>query len=128
MMRTIFLVGYMCSGKTTLGRELAELMGMDFFDLDEMIEKQAEMPAIEILARLGEPCFREMEREALRRVAGQAAVVADDEILPHVIEALGRRSPYYAQAQLHFDATDIETAEQTRITAGRLLSVLSDQL
>ena len=53
------------------------------------------------------------------------APLADDEILPHVIEALGRRSPYYAQAQLRFDSTDIETAEQTQLTAQRLLSELS---
>ena len=175
-MKTIFLVGYMCSGKTTLGRELAALMGVDFYDLDEMIEEQAQMRATEIFAQLGEPRFREMEREALRRVAGEPAVVAcgggtpcygdnmalmnrlgltiwlttspeviaarlalpehkmkrptiaplaDDEILLHVIEALGRRSPYYAQAQLRFDSTDIETAEQTQLTAQRLLSELS---
>ncbi len=175
-MKTIFLVGYMCSGKTTLGRELAALMGVDFYDLDEMIEEYAEMRATEIFAQLGESRFREMEREALRRVAGEPAVVAcgggtpcygdnmalmnrlgltiwlttspeviaarltlpehkmkrptiaplaDDEILPHVIEALGRRSPYYAQAQLRFDSTDIETAQQTQLTAQRLLSELS---
>ncbi len=175
MEKTIFLVGYMCSGKTTLGRELALQLGVDFYDLDEMIEERAQMRATEIFAQLGEPRFREMEREALRMVAGAPAVVAcgggtpcygdnmalmnrlgvtiwlttspeviasrltlpehklkrptiaplaDDEILPHVVEALGRRSPYYAQAQMQFDSTDIESAAATQATAQRLLSEL----
>ena len=50
--------------------------------------------------------------------------LADDEILPHVVEALGRRSPYYAQAQMQFDSTDIESAAATQATAQRLLSEL----
>ena len=52
------------------------------------------------------------------------APLAEDEILPHVEEALARRSPYYAQAQLHFDATAIETAEETLTTAQQLVDQL----
>ena len=52
------------------------------------------------------------------------APLADEEILPHVIEALDRRTPYYAQAQLHFDATAIETAAETLTTAQQLVNLI----
>lgn len=76
MTNTIFLVGYMCSGKTTLGRELARLMGLPFRDLDQMIEQRCQMSATEIFAQLGEQHFRQAERWALLQVLGRPAVVA----------------------------------------------------
>lgn len=48
----------------------------------------------------------------------------DDEVLPLVQRELQDRSPYYVQAQLQFDSTDIETAPATRRTARRLASLL----
>lgn len=64
-MNTIFLIGYMCSGKTTLGRALGELTGRPFVDLDDLIEQRAGRSVKEIFATEGEGRFREMEREAL---------------------------------------------------------------
>ncbi len=40
-MKPIFLIGYMCSGKTTLGRALAAATGVRFIDLDDMVEEMA---------------------------------------------------------------------------------------
>ena len=48
-----------------------------------------------------------------------------DEVLPLVERELKERAPYYAQAQLQFDSTDIETAEATERTARRLAKLLS---
>ena len=48
-----------------------------------------------------------------------------DEVLPLVQEELQARSPYYAQAQLQFDSTDIETAEASERTARRLAKLLT---
>ncbi len=48
-----------------------------------------------------------------------------DDVLPLVQEELQARSPYYAQAQLQFDSTDIETAEATERTARRLAKLLT---
>lgn len=48
----------------------------------------------------------------------------DEEVLPFVRQELQVREPYYSQAQLHFDSTDIETAAATRRTARRLAAVL----
>ncbi len=50
-----------------------------------------------------------------------------DAVLPLVKEELQLRSPYYGQAQLQFDSTDIETAEATERTARRLAILLASQ-
>ena len=75
--RAIFLSGFMGTGKTTNGRRLAERLGLDFVDTDELVEALAEKPIAEIFAESGEETFRELETEALRRaVNGPRAVVS----------------------------------------------------
>jgi shikimate kinase len=66
----IFLVGFMGSGKTEAGRELARLLEYSFLDLDVMIEERAGRPVREIFAQLGEQEFRRLETEAIRSLAG----------------------------------------------------------
>jgi len=61
----IFLIGFMGSGKTTIGRRLAQITGFDFVDTDRFIEMQQGMTITEIFARQGETAFREMERNIL---------------------------------------------------------------
>jgi shikimate kinase len=63
----IYLVGFMGCGKSTVGRALAEELGWKFFDLDEEIEKQAGMTIPEVFEKQGEPAFRSMETQALRK-------------------------------------------------------------
>jgi shikimate kinase len=60
------IVGYMGSGKTTLGRLLARATGLEFVDLDRAISKKAGKEIPEIFAVYGEGRFRDLEREALR--------------------------------------------------------------
>ena len=66
----IYLVGFMASGKTTIGRLLAERLGWSFIDLDENIEAQQGASIAEIFATRGEPEFRRIETEALRACVG----------------------------------------------------------
>ena len=61
----IFLIGFMGSGKTTIGRRLAQITGFDFVDTDRFIEMQQGMTIAEIFAQHGEVAFREMERNIL---------------------------------------------------------------
>ena len=64
-MNAVFLVGFMGSGKTTVGRLLAERLGWTFADLDDDIESAAGMAIAEIFDGQGEPRFRDIEHEAL---------------------------------------------------------------
>lgn len=68
-MKPIFLIGYMGSGKSTLGKALGERSGLRFIDLDEYIESRAGASIADIFADRGEVFFRELEREALSEVA-----------------------------------------------------------
>lgn len=62
------MIGFMCSGKTTLGRLLAERTGYRFIDLDEYIVARQGKSINEIFAKIGEEGFRSMERDALHEV------------------------------------------------------------
>lgn len=64
----IFLIGYMCSGKTTLGRAYALKMGLQFIDLDWYIEGRFHKTVKQIFAEKGEDAFRELERKMLHEV------------------------------------------------------------
>ena len=55
------------------------------------------------------------------------ASLLDEEVAAYVRRNLATRTPHYAQAQLRFDATDIETAAATRLTAHRLATTLKRQ-
>ena len=74
----IFLIGFMASGKSTLGRALAAAMsGRTFVDIDEAVESQAGMSVADIFATCGEAAFRELETAALRAAAATpGAIVA----------------------------------------------------
>lgn len=61
----IFLIGFMGSGKTTLGKQLAIKLGYQFIDQDSMIEERFKMSVTEIFATYGETRFREAEHEVL---------------------------------------------------------------
>ena len=62
----VAIVGYMGSGKTTLGRLLAHATGLEFVDLDRTIVKNAGKEIPEIFAEHGEDFFRDLEHQALR--------------------------------------------------------------
>lgn len=64
-MQRIILIGFMGSGKTTLGKKLANRLGIPFYDSDEEIEKGVLLSVGEIFANYGEARFREIETEFL---------------------------------------------------------------
>ncbi|MDE6317350.1 MAG: shikimate kinase [Muribaculaceae bacterium] len=68
-MSPVFLIGYMGSGKTTLGRGVEARAHKTFIDLDEFIEEQTGMPIKDIFTRHGEEGFRIIERDYLRKLA-----------------------------------------------------------
>ena len=66
MKDSVAIVGYMGSGKTTLGRLLARATDLEFVDLDRAISNNAGKEIPEIFAEHGEDYFRDLEHEALR--------------------------------------------------------------
>ncbi len=73
---TLWLVGMMGSGKSTVGAVLATLLSQRFVDTDVEIERAAGETVTELFAREGETGFRDRERAAIASVAGELAVVA----------------------------------------------------
>jgi shikimate kinase len=59
----LYLVGFMATGKSTVGRALAHQLGYEFFDSDVEIERRLGVPVRDIFAREGEAAFRRYERE-----------------------------------------------------------------
>jgi shikimate kinase len=64
-MPVLVLVGAMGAGKTTVGRLVAEALGVEFLDTDEVIERTAGKTVSEIFVDDGEPHFRALERAAV---------------------------------------------------------------
>lgn len=73
--RGAVLVGFMGSGKSVVGRELARRLGAGFVDVDERIESAAGMAVSEIFSGCGEAAFRELERSAILDVVAVAGQV-----------------------------------------------------
>ncbi|HET9401185.1 MAG TPA: shikimate kinase [Candidatus Acidoferrales bacterium] len=90
--KLLCLAGFMGSGKTTAGRQLAQQIGWRFLDLDERIEQRAGSRIAEIFERLGESAFRDLEYEQLGRALEESTSGA----VPSVI-ALGGGT--FAQAR-----------------------------
>lgn len=67
-----FIVGYMASGKSTYGKELAKDKGLPFLDLDECVESREGRSISEIFAKEGEEYFRQREREILHEICNEA--------------------------------------------------------
>jgi len=76
-MKKIFLYGPPGSGKSTVGKEVADCLGVGFLDLDAAVQQKVGRSIAEIMTAQGEPAFRAMETASLRdAAAGQAGVIA----------------------------------------------------
>lgn len=75
--RHILLVGLPGSGKSTIGRMVAEALGAPLIDVDTLLVRQMGMPVAQIFGMVGEAEFRRMERDAVRAAcaAGPAVLV-----------------------------------------------------
>ena len=65
----IFLIGYRCTGKTTVGRALAQRLGMEFIDADDYLVEKAGKTIKRIFAEEGEKAFRDLEEKCLAELA-----------------------------------------------------------
>lgn len=82
----IYLIGFMASGKSSLGQRVATRAGVPFLDTDQVIESQAGMSVAEIFETYGEDYFRLLERDVLLQT----------EFYPKSLNATGGGLPAYA--------------------------------
>ncbi len=76
-MRSVVLTGFMATGKTAVGSEVARRLGRRFVDTDALIVETAGLSIPEVFSRFGETRFRALEREAIVRACAEpGAVVA----------------------------------------------------
>ncbi len=75
MARNITLVGFMGTGKTTVGRILAERLGYTFVDVDHEIEMEQGVTISHIFSELGEPYFRMLERDMIKALSRQEGLI-----------------------------------------------------
>lgn len=69
MKTNIALIGFMGTGKTVVGKALAERLGKEFVELDSLIEQKAGKSIPEIFQQDGEVAFRELEIEVAKKVS-----------------------------------------------------------
>ena len=70
-MNNIYIVGFMGTGKSSVGKLLAARRRWHFVDLDEFIELRQKRRIVDIFAKDGEPYFRKIEKKALKEVSAQ---------------------------------------------------------
>ena len=73
--RLVVVTGFMGTGKTMTGKKLAEILGLDFLDMDQLIEAREGMTISDIFARKGEPYFRTLEEEVCKELSTRSDLV-----------------------------------------------------
>jgi shikimate kinase len=73
--RNIFLCGFMATGKSSVGKQLAAALHWEFLDMDALIESEAGMSIPDIFSSRGEAAFRAMEARMVERLTGRTDCV-----------------------------------------------------
>jgi shikimate kinase len=79
----IYLIGYMASGKSKLGKELSGMTGLSFVDLDEVFEEKYRIGIVDFFDKYGDTAFRQIEHQLL----------LETEFLENTIIATGGGTP-----------------------------------
>lgn len=74
-MKNIVLTGFMGTGKTAVGKELAQLLDLKLIDVDTEIEKSEKMTINDIFKQFGEPRFREIETDMIKKISRKKNVI-----------------------------------------------------
>jgi shikimate kinase len=68
-MKNVYIVGFMGSGKSSVGRILAGSLGLEFIEMDDVIEERESQKIADIFANKGEEYFREVENKLLKELS-----------------------------------------------------------
>ncbi len=119
----VVLTGFRGSGKTTVGKALAERLGREFIDCDEYIEKQTGLTIREIFERHGESRFRTIESEAiveLARLDGKVIATGGGAVLKYqniqILKRQGRGVVFFLEvgAETAFGRIQADPATRAR--------------
>jgi shikimate kinase len=113
----IILVGYMASGKTTIGKLISESLSIPFFDLDFLIEQKLQLNIHEIFEQKGELFFRKQERETIETFLNSTN---------NYVLALGGGTPCYFDNFSLYQAENINSF-YLKASVGTLLNRLKTQ-
>lgn len=72
----VILLGFMASGKSTVGKRLAAHLDLPFIDLDKEVESSIGMPISDFFAKYGQEAFRQVETETLAKLIDSQAVIS----------------------------------------------------
>jgi shikimate kinase len=73
--RNLVLIGFMGTGKTTVGKALSKRTGLALMDVDHLIEEKERRRIADIFEKDGEPAFRKLEKETISRIASLAGQI-----------------------------------------------------
>ena len=149
-MKRIILIGYMGSGKTTVGKALSKETGMMFYDLDWYIESRMRKTVSQIFAEKGEEGFRKIEYnmdylnqqgdviylkatpETLYKHLLMAKVErpllkdkTSEELIAYITEHLKEREPFYEKAHHTLDVNVLDNYDKIATSVERIKSLLS---
>ena len=150
-MRRIILIGYMGSGKTTVGKALSKETGMMFYDLDWYIESRMRKTVSQIFAEKGEEGFRKIEYNLLDYLNQQGDVVylkatpetlykhlmmakverpllkgkSPEELIAYITEHLQERAPFYEKARHTLDVNVLDNYDKIAVSVERIKSLLA---
>ena len=115
----IYLIGFMGCGKSTLGHQLADKLGLTFIDLDKFIEERNYKTIPQLFAELGEEGFRMRERKALEEVS---------EFMDVVIATGGGAPCFFDNMELmHRTGITVFLDIETSVLAERLINSKTDR-
>ena len=75
VIQNLALIGFMGTGKSSIGRILASQLGFDFIDTDALIEERTGKSVTDIFEQNGEPAFRKIERSLVKELGGKTGIV-----------------------------------------------------
>ncbi len=126
-MKNIVIVGFMGTGKTVVGKEVARRLGMQFINIDEMISRKAGMSINDIFTKKGESFFRQLERDVIMEAAA-----GDDSVIDTgggaVIDELNVKDLKAAGILFCLNAAAEEIFKRVRRETHRPLLNISDPL
>lgn len=112
----IVLIGMPGSGKSTIGKLVAEKSGKEFYDTDELIKEKAEMPIPDIFEKFGEEHFRRLETEVVTEIGSKTGCVISTG--GGVVTKMENYEPLVQNGRIYFIDRDLERLS----IAGRPLS------